>query len=395
MIFILNGDYPDLHAMVKTFILEKIIACCTQLIWERRSKMEILLTKLQHKLIRTMWKEKKSSRAKVGKALGVNPSTISRNLAPLIEHELVKIVGESPASSKGGRKAKILSFNEKWKKIIGISVEQGEVTVVLTDLQGNVLKKDYEFMDVNATNIVNVVKEKFLKYSDEDILGVSVATPGIVSSESGRILFSSALGIRDLELENTLEETFKRKVLVMNNANAASAFHFMKSNDLVYFIFSIPYDLKRPIGIGAGIMINGKIHEGYNSQAGEFWKSFALTSQEGLTVKDLQDETVIKMLKLDEFVDYFSDFLEIAVNIVDPEMYVVGGDVSLLPKWVGEKLINKVYKKIPYRSVRKLRGVVDTGGTVSIARGAALAFASKMMEKFNFAKETFSFLKKS
>ncbi len=361
---------------------------------ERWGKMsELSLTRLQHKIVKMMWKEQKSSRLKMGEALGVNPSTISRNLAPLIELELVKTVGESPASSKGGRRTKILSFNDTWKKIVGISVEQGEVTTLLTTLNGTVLQKDYEVMDVNSSNIVNIIKEKIFKYENEEILGVSVATPGIVSSESGRILFSSALGIKDLDLENALEEELDRKVLIMNNANAASASHFMKSNDLVYFIFSIPYDLQRPIGIGAGIMINGKIHEGFNSQAGEFWKSFSLTTQKGLTVKDLRSEEVIEKLKLNEFIDYFSDFLEIAVNLVDPEMYVVGGDISLLPKWVGQKLIDEVYHKIPYRSVRKLKGVVDANGTISIAKGAALAFASKVMEKFNFAKEVFSFLK--
>lgn len=354
----------------------------------------ISLTKLQHKIVRMMWKERKSSRLWMGKALGVNPSTISRNLTPLIERELVKIVDESPASSKGGRKTKILSFNDDWKRILGVSVEQGEVTTVLTTLKGAVLEKKYEVMDVSSENIVDILRNKYHEYESEEILGVSVATPGIVSSQDGKILFSSALGIKDLQLEEALEEKFNRKVLIMNNANAASASHFMKSNDLVYFIFSVPYDLRRPIGIGAGIMINGKIHEGFNSQAGEFWKSFALTAQEGLTVKDLRNENVIEKLKLDEFIDYFSDFLEIAVNLVDPEMYVVGGDISLLPEWVGEKLINEVYRKIPYRSIRKLKGVVDTGGTVSIAKGAALAFASKVMEKFNFTKEVLSFLKK-
>lgn len=348
-------------------------------------------TKTQHKIMRYLWKKGKSSRSEIGNEIGFDTSTISRTLTPLMRKEMIRIVGESPASSKGGRKTHILSFNNSWKHILGISIEQGEVTIVLSNLAGEVLKEDYSVINVHSGNIFDIVEKNFSKYDEDAIAGISIATPGMVSSQYGKIIFSSALGIEDLEFEKHLEEKLGVKVLVMNNANAASACYSMKSTHLVYFIFSIPYKLKRPVGVGAGIMIEGKTYEGFNSYAGEFWRSFSLTDDETLTVKDLNKD-ISKKLKLKRFVEYFSEVLEIAIDIIDPEIYVIGGDIDLLPEWVGENLISAAYNRIPFQSTRKLKGIVDRNGTLSIAKGAALAFVGKFMGDFNFAKKVFQFL---
>ncbi|WP_456400604.1 ROK family protein [Mesoaciditoga sp.] len=346
-------------------------------------------TTVHHKIMNFMWKNVQSSRNELGKHLHVDPSTISRNINLLTQTGIVKTVGESPASSKGGRKTRILALNEEWKKILGISIEQGEVTSTLTTLRGRVLKKEYMTMDVNGENIIEIIEDVYFKYKSEDLIGISIATPGIVSTKEGAIELSTALKIKKMPIVKMIENKLKVKTIVMNNANAAAASHFMNSKDLVYFIFSIPYCLERPVGIGAGIVINGEIHEGFNYRAGEFWRSFSLTQEKNLTVNDLKNEAVLKRLRLKEFVDYFSDFLEIAVDIVDPELYIVGGDITMLPTWVGEELISVTYKKIPFQVERSINGVIDTNGTFSIAKGAALGFSSKMMNDFNFARQIF------
>lgn len=349
----------------------------------------IEFTTVHHKIMSFMWKNGQSSRNELGKHLHVDPSTISRNISLLTRTGIVKTIGESPASSKGGRKTRILSFNDEWKKILGISIEQGEVTSTLATLRGKILKKEYATMDVNGENILEIIKDVYFKYKSEDLIGISIATPGIVSTKEGTIVLSTALNIKKMPIVKMIENELKVKTIVMNNANAAAASHFMSSNNLIYFIFSIPYCLERPVGIGAGIMINGEIHEGFNSRAGEFWRSFSLTQERGLTVNDLRKEDVPKKLKLKEFVNYFSDLLEIAVDIVDPELYIVGGDITMLPGWVGKDLIETTYEKIPFQIERKIKGVVDSNGTFSIAKGAALGFSSKMIKNFNFTKQIF------
>ncbi len=337
--------------------------------------MEINLT--QHRILRYVWKKGKTVRKEVSKDLGINPSTVTRNLTDLMNVGIIKTFGLISTSSTVGRKSELIGINEWWKKIIGISVERGEITSLLVSLRGNVVKRKRDFVEVNSEDLVKLIEETVEHFeNDGDI--VSIAVPGIVSD--GVVEYSMALGIKDLDLKSIVEKSTGKKVFVVNDANAASANFSNKASDLVCFLLSVPYNLSEEVGMGGGIWLNGKIHLGSHNAAGESGSGFKLVDDGG-TIEDLKSGR-FKSNDFKKFVDLMSEKIALLTQFLDPEMVVVSGDVDLLPSDVRTALLNGVKKFL----LSDIEVVIDTGGGESIARGAAMALINEVMNDIESMK---------
>ena len=99
-----------------------------------------------------------------------------------------------------------------------------------------------------------------------DIHCVGVACPGPLDLASGRIIHIPTMGLKDVPLKYMLEKKLRCHVEVQNDTNAGAIAEYFYGGQkgtqvLVYITLST--------GIGAGIMINGKILNGEFSGAGE------------------------------------------------------------------------------------------------------------------------------
>ena len=96
---------------------------------------------------------------------------------------------------------------------------------------------------------------------------VGVAAPGPLSSRTGRFLNPPNMpGWHDFPIRDALESRLCRKVHLMNDANAAAhaEWRFGAGRGVDTMVF-----LTMSTGMGAGLIVGGRLHEGADDMAGE------------------------------------------------------------------------------------------------------------------------------
>ncbi len=336
----------------------------------------------QHRILRYVWRKGKTVRKEISKDLGINPSTVTRNLTSLVESGIIKAFGLVSTSNTVGRKSELIGINEWWKKIIGISVERGEITSLLVSLTGNVDKKKRDFVEVNSKNLVDLIENAAGYFNGEGDV-ISIAVPGIVSN--GVIKYSMALDIKDMDLKSIIEKSTGKKAFIVNDANATSANFSNRANDLVCFLLSIPYNLSEEVGMGGGIWLGGRIHVGSHDAAGESGGGFKLVENGG-SIEDLKSGK-FHPEDFKKFVSQMGKKVALLTQFIDPELVVVSGDVDLLPEVTRIDLLKEIKKFL----LSDIDVVIDTGGGESIARGAAMALVNEVMSDIESMKNYFWF----
>ena len=115
-----------------------------------------------------------------------------------------------------------------------------------------------------ARCVRDVVDESDL--SLKEIRGIGIGAPGAVNTEEGRVIFAPNLNWKDVPLKKALEKELEVPVFLENDC---------KLHTLGVFDAELKGKVKQLIGIflgtgiGAGIMIDGKLYTGFNGSAGE------------------------------------------------------------------------------------------------------------------------------
>lgn len=101
----------------------------------------------------------------------------------------------------------------------------------------------------------------------EDLVAIGVAVPGLVDAAAGKVIEAGNLaGWVDFPLRECLQEHFPVAIGIEHDANAAALGEQWRGaargqRDFVFLALGT--------GIGAGVMINGKLHRGAHHAAGE------------------------------------------------------------------------------------------------------------------------------
>jgi predicted NBD/HSP70 family sugar kinase len=214
----------------------------------RRTTHEILgaaAVRAQHSrlILNLLWTEKEISRADLARRTSLSRSTVSAIVTDLLITGLVK---EAHAGvSSGGRRPILLQFQDQASFIVGVELGATHVSCVLTDLRCNVRAS------WSAPAPVREEPEVALK---QMTMGVHSVLEAILPKWEGRNIASHLEGI------------FKRPVFVDNDANLGALAELWwgagsSARDLAY--------IKVATGIGAGLIINGRIFRGSGGIAGE------------------------------------------------------------------------------------------------------------------------------
>lgn len=314
----------------------------------------------------------------------VDESTISRNLRPLLQSNMINVVGLLPAGSFGGRQTRVFSINPAYLKILGVSIEQGELCLVKSDFCANVLSCEQKTVRINCSNFASVLSEIVLEHKGE-IDALAVAAPGLISSSKAKIVYSQALGIENLFLDD-LFKNLDIPYIVMNDANAAAAAYLSKAKNLVYFLLSIPFELSKAVGLGAGIVLNGEIYEGSNNSAGELGEGIALFEDSRKTLEELlKNRKLFAQMNFERFVQHIASKISTAVNFIDPELIILGGDFCIFEKQLLMKIVQDVERAVTVRKIKTLEWQFDTEGSKTVAIGAVHGFLNRFFENLDFA----------
>ena len=214
------------------------------------------------------------SRASLSQRTKLNKTTVSDLINELNERGFVRDLGMH--SSGTGRPATLLTLNPGAGHIISCEIAVGYLEVLVTDFAPEVIWQAKELTPPNMSQqailehlliLLHQAVEKG-KAASSNLLGIAVGIPGMVDRATGTLLFAPNLKWRNVPLLALLEEQgFGAPIFVDNEANmAALGEHYFGVaqgyNEILY--------LSGNVGLGGGLLHNGRIWRGANGVAAEF-----------------------------------------------------------------------------------------------------------------------------
>lgn len=212
------------------------------------------------------------SRASLSAQTGLNRSTVSSMISGLIEERFVREIGLQPAAR--GRPGMLLELNPDGGCAVGVEIGVDFISIVLTDFVAQILWRQHVPSDgerrqstiiARAEKLVQealaIGRERGLRH-----LGIGLGVPGLVDIRQGTLVFAPNLQWRDVPFTEMWSRRFDLPVFVENEANAAALgeYYFGIARSVRNLIY-----LSAGIGLGGGIIINGKLFRGSGGYAGE------------------------------------------------------------------------------------------------------------------------------
>jgi predicted NBD/HSP70 family sugar kinase len=192
---------------------------------------------------------------------------VSSLVTELIDQSLVRELGQG--ESGGGKPPTLLALNERAREIVAVDLGHQPFTAALVDLSGSI----HERAEARHTNISPSGREaleiavdlitRVISSSTVNVLGIGVGSPGVVSSE-GRVLEAFNLDWHSLDLSSDLKTRFGLPVVVANDAAMAALGEFRQDPDERNLML-----VKLGRGVGAGLVLGGRLYRGQHSAAGE------------------------------------------------------------------------------------------------------------------------------
>lgn len=213
------------------------------------------------------------SRAQIAKETTLTPPTVSSIVKELIEQGIVS--ESSLGESQGGRKPTMLLINSSAFYVIGVDAGPETVECILTDLSGRVMERTVNNISIPITNehFLSILKQgiqhilEVSRLLEEHILGIGVAMHGVVDVETGTSLIAPNLNLTDIPIRSEIEKAFGLQVKVENDARAmALGEYWFGGHGELDSMAAV--NIGR--GVGAGIVIEGKLYHGAQDLAGEF-----------------------------------------------------------------------------------------------------------------------------
>ncbi len=219
-------------------------------------------------VLRLLREEGPFARVDIARHLQLSPPTITRITANLIESGLV--LEQEAGSSTGGRPPTLLEFNASAGSVIGVYIGQ-QMTGALADLGGQVLaRRSKESVPGDAgvrclTRLITDLMEE-AEAQGLRVRGVAVGAPSIVHFPAGIVVWSPTLGWQNLPLKDILEQELGVPVIIENEVNLIALGESWRGEGqgLDHLVC-----ISLGEGIGAGLILNGRLYRGAGSAAGE------------------------------------------------------------------------------------------------------------------------------
>jgi N-acetylglucosamine repressor len=356
---------------------------------KRKNIIDILLT-LQRK--------NPISRAEIARLSNLTPATISRVVAELHKRGIIREHG--PGVSIGGRRPVLIEFNPEAFYLGGIDLGITKVISVIIDLHGNILSKAKLDIDVSEgkDRIIErmfTVTRQVLSNTNElirnKLAGIGISLSGIIDTKKGLSVFSPSIpNWHNVPIVQLFQNEFHLPVFIENDARAmalAEARYGAGRDYDNFFCINIGH------GIGSGIIINKELYRGKTLTAGEFGhmtlvpsgplchcgnrgcvevmagghaiaaSAIRVASSGGNTlikelvegdIKKINAEVVARAAKkgddialqlLNEVGRYLGIAIANIINLLNPELIVIGGGVSNAGEFFFEEIKNVIKKR--------------------------------------------------
>lgn len=314
----------------------------------------------------------------MSKAVGVSLPTATSAINELIKAGLVREVGKKDISS--GRIPMAYDLVPNAGYFVGVNPEMDCLALAASDFCGNLITEKirvpytYENTPENLEQMAKIINDFIatLPYAKEEILQICVNVAERVNPFEGNA-YNMFTFLED-SLTSKLTKLIQIPVCIENDTRSMTFAEFIKgrSKGLKNVIFA-----NVCWGLAIGIIIDGKLYYGKSGYSGEFGHMTAynnniichcgkigcietevsgralkrkltekilngktsilsdkvLNKKEGLTLQDLLDaiakEDVLSLATLQTIADELGKQLAGVINIFNPEMLVIGGEMSV------------------------------------------------------------------
>jgi predicted NBD/HSP70 family sugar kinase len=220
-------------------------------------------------VLRTLYEFGPVSRAEIARRTHLTRTTVSDVIGELVDEGMVEVVGRG--ASSGGKAPILLRIARGARHVIGLDLGEATFTGALVNLAGEVsheLRLPLQSRDGReGLELVLRLVEELRATADGPLLGIGVGTPGVIDTRTGTIRWAVNLDWQDLQLGRILAERTRLPVYVANDSQAAALaeYAFGGEGPRVSNLVAI----KVGKGVGAGIVLNGRLWQGDGFGAGE------------------------------------------------------------------------------------------------------------------------------
>ncbi|WP_327087112.1 ROK family transcriptional regulator [Nonomuraea sp. NBC_01738] len=202
---------------------------------------------------------------------GLSRSTITERVDRLLDAGYIHESGV--ASSAGGRPPSVLDIDATGRLVLVADLGAAHAHVALMDLAARTLAEESTAIriELGPDPILSWVRQAFQRLLDrtghprEQVCGIGLDLPGTVDQKTGRVVRSFLMpGWDEHPIGEIVGAGFEAPILVENDAKAMALgewwSHWRETPSLLL--------IKVSTGIGAGIVIDGRIYRGVEEAAG-------------------------------------------------------------------------------------------------------------------------------
>jgi predicted NBD/HSP70 family sugar kinase len=302
---------------------------------------------------------------------------------------------------------------------LAIDLRPGKANLAVVDINGKILGRDsvpYEMQDSSTVeastaiaHIVQAARALQAEYSEREFQGLGVSVSGRVDQKTRRLLFSPNAPWTQIDLYAELQKVLDAPVEMENAANAClfSERWFGNFSDASNMLVVSVSE-----GVGAGMLVDGRVVRGRDDMAGEFghmqleeagplcgcgnlgcWEVFA-SNRAGLryyrelapestltTFQELLDLAIagdIRALRsIDKMATYLARGLTMLAAGLSPEVIIIVGDCTALWPRIRPLLESQLIAKSFTPHTPRVVAAMD--GDVARLRGAAALVLHKVL----------------
>src|ERR1700687_2767139 len=347
------------------------------------------------------------SQAEIARVTGLSRTTVHTLVSELKVSGLVQEIETGVSDVRGGRPAMQLTLRRSSVAVIGIDFGHSHVQVAVADIAHNVLAERRSDLDVNRH--AREALDMWARMVDEGraeahvarkpVVAAGIGIPGPVNSARGTVGSASILpGWVGLRIAGEMQERLGLPVEIENDANlgARAELTWGAGRDCSNFAY-----IKAATGIGAGLVIGGRLLHGVSGAAGEIGHTtldesgalcycgnrgcletvaagpaiiqlVGLLNGEVPTLSRIVDLAVAGDVRCRRAISDAGHEIGVAVaglcNLINPERVIVGGLLSR----TGEVLLQPMRESIRRHSVQAAAESVDVRAAVFVERAELL-----------------------
>lgn len=211
------------------------------------------------------------SQAEIARATGLSPASVSNIVKDLSALGVVEVT----PGIRGGRRAQEVRVRPEQGLVLGLDFGHRHIRAAIADLRYNVLDNQHEPCDVGAaeTSALAIAEQMVTRMLAglgrpvSDIRAAGVGLPAPLPSDGSPLDSWPVLpGWSSIDLQQRLGERLGVPVHADNDANLGARGELIfgsgrNTTNLTY--------IKASTGLGAGLVMDGKVYRGFSGSAGE------------------------------------------------------------------------------------------------------------------------------